>query len=108
MYCCYYKCFQAHKIVKCLYVLCTYTAKAGFHIEFNGDAIMLGACPVKIMILEVRFLLTNFDLTSAIITLYFALLLLFFNFGEGEIWALEGEIPGLPPMYESLLSVLCT
>ena len=28
---------------------------------------MLGACPVKIMILEVRFLLTNFDLTSAIV-----------------------------------------
>ena len=26
----------------------------------------LGACPVKIMILEVRFLLTNFDSTSAI------------------------------------------
>ena len=26
----------------------------------------LEACPVKIMILEVRFLLTNFDSTSAI------------------------------------------
>ena len=26
----------------------------------------LGACPVKIMILEVRFLLTNLDSTSAV------------------------------------------
>ena len=34
----------------------------------------LGTCPVKIMILEVRFLLTNFDSTSAIFkTLYLAL-----------------------------------
>ena len=50
---------------------------AGFHIKFKGDAIMLGglvACPVKIMIFEVRFLLTNFDSTSAIFkTLYLAL-----------------------------------
>ena len=97
MYCCNYKCFQAHKIVKCLYVLCTYTAKAGFHIEFNGDAIMLGACPVKIMILEVRFLLTNFDLTSAIITLYFALLLLFFNFRGGGDLGFGGGNPRAPP-----------
>ena len=60
---CYYKCFQAHKIVKYLrvYVLPIYTAMAGFHTEFKGDAIMLGACPVKIMTLEVWFLLTNFD-----------------------------------------------
>ena len=38
------------------------------HTEFNGDAITLGglgACPVKIMILEVKFLLTSFDSTSA-------------------------------------------
>ena len=47
----------------------TNTAMAGFHTEFYGPAIMLGglgACAVKIMILEVRFLLTNFDSTSAI------------------------------------------
>ena len=39
------------------------TAMVGFHTEFNGDAIMLGvlrACPVKIMILEVMFLLNKF------------------------------------------------
>ena len=39
---------------------------AGFHTEFKGDTIMLGACPIKIMIVEIRFLLTSFDLTSAI------------------------------------------
>ena len=42
---------------------------AGFHTEFKGDAIILGglgACPVKIMILEVRILLINFYSTSAI------------------------------------------
>ena len=33
---------------------------AGFPTEFKGDAIMLGVGPVKIMILEGRFLLTNF------------------------------------------------
>ena len=52
----------------------SYTAMAGFHTEFKGDAIMLGglgACPVKIVILEVSFLLTNFDSTNAIFkTLY--------------------------------------
>ena len=41
----------------------------GFDTEFKGDAIMLGGLgtyPVQIMILEDRFLLTNFDSTSAI------------------------------------------
>ena len=65
MYCCYYKCFH-NKIVKYLYVILQWL----FHTEFKGDANLLGgvwgACPVKIMILEVRFLLTNFDSTSAI------------------------------------------
>ena len=40
MYCCYYKCFPAHKIVK--YLICsTNTALAGFHTELKGEASML-------------------------------------------------------------------
>ena len=42
MYCYYYKCFQAHKIVKYLRICSTYTTMVGFHTEFKGDAIMLG------------------------------------------------------------------
>ena len=48
----------------------------GFDTEFKGDAIMLGyrgAYPEKIMILEVRFLLTNFDSSVIFKTLYLAL-----------------------------------
>ena len=45
---------------------------AGFHTEFK-DVFMLGglgACPVEIMILEVRFLLTIFDSSVIFKTLY--------------------------------------
>ena len=54
-------------------LLCsTYTIVAGFHTEFKGTPSCLGVCPVKSMILEVGFLLTNFD--SVIFkTLYLAL-----------------------------------
>ena len=55
------------KVVSHIHVCSTYTAMAGFHTEFKGGTIMLGGglgtCSVKIMILEVRFLLINF--TSA-------------------------------------------
>ena len=51
--------------------------QCGFHTEFKVDAHFGwfgGICPVKIMILEVIFLLTNLDSTSSIfITLYLAL-----------------------------------
>ena len=65
---------------------------ATFHTEFKGYTIILGVWGhVKIMILEVRFLLTNFYSTSAIFkTLYVAL-------NKIKFWALEGDIPGLPP-----------
>ena len=60
--------------------------------------------PCKIMILEVRFLLTNFDSTSAtyLETLYLALNKINYLIKKirGEIWAL-GDIPG--PLYESLI-----
>ena len=48
----------------------------GFDTGFKVDAIMLGglgACPIKIMILEVRFLQTNFDSSVIFKTLYLAL-----------------------------------
>ena len=61
----------------------------------------LGACPVKIMILEVRFLLTNFDSTNAIFkTLYLALNKINYYSenlgGGGGCFGLWGDIPGLP------------
>ena len=67
----------------------------------------LGACPVKIMILEVRFLLTNFDSTSAIFkTLYLALNKINYyseNLGGG-CFGLWGDIPGSPPEISLLLT----
>ena len=69
----------------------------------------LGACTVKIMILEVRFLLTNFDSTSAIFkTLYFALnkLIIIMKFlgGGGDLGFGRISQPPPPPCmkYESL------
>ena len=72
---------------------------------------ILGACPVIIMILEVRFLLTNFYSTSAIFkTLYLALNKINYyseNLGGGEeCFGLWGDIPGLlPPPEISLLLI---
>ena len=61
----------------------------------------LGPCPVKIMILEVRFLLTNFDSTSAIFkTLYLALNKINYyseNLGGG-ILGFGGISQGSPPL----------
>ena len=66
------------KVVSHIHVCSTYTAMAGFHTEFKGDTIMLGGglgtCSVKIMILEVRFLLINFEK-----------LIIFFFWGGGGI-----------------------
>ena len=64
----------------------------------------LGACPVKIMFLEVRFLLTKFDSTSAIsLNLVFGteeINYCYENFrgGRGEIWALGGYPSPTPPV----------
>ena len=63
MYWCYYKCIQAHMIVKYLYVL-PIVQWQGFIQNLRETPSCLGACPVKIMILEVRFSLTNFDSKS--------------------------------------------
>ena len=63
-----------------------------------------GDCSVKIMILEVRFLLTNFDITSTILNLYLPLNKInyyFENFRGGggrEIWALGGYLRAPPPI----------
>ena len=70
MYCCYYKCFQAEKIntaMACFIQNLRETPSCwGVWGHVGGFGGMLGARPVKIMILEVSFLLTNFDTTSAI------------------------------------------
>ena len=59
----------------------------------------LGACPVKIMILEVRVLLINFDSSVIFKTLYLALnklIIILKSLGRGKIWTLGGY-PGPPP-----------
>ena len=57
----------------------------------KGHSRLVGGMPCKIIILEVRFLLTNFDSTSAtyLETLYLSLNY-YFKKIRGEIWALGG------------------
>ena len=98
MYCCYYKCCQAHKIVKYLHDL-PILQWLGFIQNLRETPLCwgLGACPVKIMILEVRFLLTNFDSTAIFKTLHLTLNRInYYSEHFRGIWAL-GDIPGLPP-----------